>query len=82
LGSARVLFDDRGRLVSLPAGDEGRLTGVQYSDDFVGVAGSKGARVELTVVGAPGWIDPTEAWLLNDDGSFLLNEDESIMEVA
>jgi hypothetical protein len=81
-GSTVPLFDDRGRLFGTPNGGEGLLVGVQYDDDFISVTGGKRVRVEETLAGQPGSIPTTLVWLLNDDGSFWTNDDNSTSEVA
>lgn len=74
-GSTKALFDRRGRLVALPNGGEGHLTGVRYSDDFASRTGGKVVRVEETVTGAAGVVDTGTAYLMNDDATYWQNED-------
>lgn len=80
-GSTLVTFDDLGRLVELPNGDRGFVTGVTYADDFTARSWRKTLTVEVRDFGAPGAVDPVTNWLLNDDLTFWQNDDGSFSEV-
>lgn len=74
-GAVGVEFDDRGRLVGFPGDGEGFLTARQYADDFLADAGGVVVKIEETVPASPGTIDLEAVYLLNESGSFWLNED-------
>jgi hypothetical protein len=76
-GAVGLEFDDRGRLVGFPTDGEGFLIGRRYADDFLADAGGVTVSIEETVPGAPGTIDLEAEYLLNESGSFWLNEDGS-----
>lgn len=58
-GAAGITFDTMGRLVELPSGERGVLTGRTYQDEFSGAgAWSVTARVELKDMTAPGAVPP------------------------
>ncbi len=58
LGAQGVVFDTIGRLVELPSGERGILSGLTYSDEFTSGAWSKTARVQLRDMTGPGAIPP------------------------
>lgn len=58
LGAQGVVFDTIGRLVELPSGERGILSGLTYSDEFTSGAWGKTARVQLRDMTGPGAIPP------------------------
>lgn len=54
LGAQGVVFDAVGRMIELPNGERGVLTGLSYSDEFTTGSWSRSARVQVRDVLAPG----------------------------
>lgn len=69
----RVLFDDIGRLVQLPNGDSGLLTGVEYNDDFTSRTVSKIARVQVNNLSTSGALDTATGFHINELGAYWLS---------
>lgn len=70
LSGYRVVFDDIGRMIELPNGDVGFLTGVSYTDDFVSKVVRKTATVEVRDLAAAGAIDTLTRYHVMCDGTF------------